>query len=108
LPIAIFAPALMVQLLAALVFGLSGAIFYATMQAEILSLRPGQAGSVSAVVSLIGMAGMGFPLATGALSDAFGLGAGVALYGVVPAIVLARVLLDRATPKPKPPPETDR
>jgi MFS transporter, FSR family, fosmidomycin resistance protein len=102
LPMAIFAPALGVQTPAALVFGGSGAIFYATLQADILALRPGQAGSVSAVVSLIGMAGMGFPLATGALSDAFGLAAGVALYAIVPALVLGLVLIDAATRKPRP------
>ena len=107
LPIAIFAPALAVQLPAALVFGVSGAIFYATLQAEVLALRPGQAGSVSAVVSLIGMAGMGFPLATGALSDALGLAAGVGLYAVVPAAVLALVLIDGGTHRPAPPPESD-
>jgi predicted MFS family arabinose efflux permease len=99
LPIAIFAQSLAIQLPAALVFGVSGAIFYATLQAQVLALRPGQAGSVSAVVSLIGMAGMGFPLATGALSDTFGLAAGVALYGVVPAVVLALVLIDGAAHK---------
>lgn len=98
LPIAIFAPVLAVQLPAALVFGASSAVFYATLQATILVLRPGQAGSVSAVVSLIGMAGMGFPLATGALSDAFGLTAGVALYGLVPTVVLALVLIDSRRP----------
>lgn len=102
LPIAIFAPALAVQAQAALVFGLFSAIFYATLQAEVLALRPGQAGSVSAVVSLIGMAGMGFPLATGALSDAFGLAAGVALYAIVPAFVLMLVLIDAAVSKPRP------
>ena len=102
LPIAIFTPALAVQGLAALVFGVTSAIFYATLQAEVLALRPGQAGSVSAVVSLIGMAGMGFPLATGALSDAFGLAAGVALYAVVPAFVLALVLIDSAANRKSP------
>jgi fucose permease len=91
-----------VQAQAALVFGLFSAIFYATLQAEVLALRPVQAGSVSAVVSLIGMAGMGFPLATGALSDAFGLAAGVALYAIVPAFVLMLVLIDAAVSKPRP------
>jgi predicted MFS family arabinose efflux permease len=103
LPIAIFAPVLTVQMPAALVFGLSSAVFYATLQAHILALRPGQAGSVSAVVGLIGMAGMGFPLAAGALSDTVGLAAGVALYAIVPAIVLALILVDGATHRPPTP-----
>ena len=103
LPIAVFAPALPVQILAAAVFGAASATFYATLQAAILALRPGQAGSVSAVVSLIGMAGMGFPFATGVLSDAFGLAAGVALYAIVPAVVLALVLVDAASLRPRPP-----
>ena len=104
LPVAIFAPALAAQMLAALLFGLSSAAFYATLQAHILALRPGQAGSVSAVVGLIGMAGMGFPLAAGALSDAVGLAAGVALYAIVPAAVLALVLVDAAIHRATPPP----
>jgi hypothetical protein len=103
LPVAIFAPALAAQMLAALLFGLSSAAFYATLQAHILALRPGQAGSVSAVVGLIGMAGMGFPLAAGAVSDAVGLAAGVALYAVVPAGVLALVLVDAAIHRATPP-----
>jgi predicted MFS family arabinose efflux permease len=102
LPIAIFAPGLAIQAPAALIFGVTSAVFYATLQTAVLSLRPGQAGSVSAVVSLIGMAGMGFPMATGVVSDAFGLSAGVALYAIVPAFVLALVLTDAAIRKPGP------
>ncbi|HZZ88602.1 MAG TPA: MFS transporter [Caulobacteraceae bacterium] len=96
LPTTIFLPILAAQGLAALVFGVASAAFYSTLQAEILASRPGQAGSVSAVVSLVGMLGMGFPLAAGALSDGFGPAAGVALYAAVPAVVLALVLLDAA------------
>jgi predicted MFS family arabinose efflux permease len=91
LPIVVFAPALLVAMSAMAVFGAAGAVFYVTLDAEILSLRPGQTGSVSAAVSLIGMLGMGFPALVGAVSDAFGLAAGLSLYLLVPVIILPLV-----------------
>jgi hypothetical protein len=69
-------------------FGAAGAIFYVALNAEILSLRPGQTGSVSAAVSVIGMFGMGFPALVGATSDVFGLPAGLSLYLLIPVIIL--------------------
>ena len=91
LPIVVFAQALFVAMSAMAVFGAAGAVFYVTLNAEILSLRPGQTGSVSAAVSVIGMVGMGFPAVVGATSDAFGLAAGLSLYLLVPVIILPLV-----------------
>lgn len=75
------------------VFGFTGAIFYSVLQATYLSLRPGQAGATTAVVSTIGMAGIGFPTLVGAVADRAGLQAGLWLYAAVPLAALALLLL---------------
>ena len=85
---AVFAPALPLEVASMALFGAAAAVFYVTLDAKILSLRPGQTGSVSAAVSLIGMVGMGFPAVVGAVSDAYGLAAGLSLYLAVPVIIL--------------------
>ncbi|MHB8620917.1 MAG: MFS transporter [Chloroflexota bacterium] len=95
IPVLILAPFLPLQLLAAMIFGFSGAAFYSTLQAAYLSLHPGQAGATGTVVSIIGFAGLGFPTAVGALSDAHGLMAGLALYAAVPVILLLLLALER-------------
>lgn len=82
-------PFVVVQAVSAFVFGFAGAIFYSVLQATILSMRPGQAGTTSAVVSTIGLLGIAFPPLVGAVSDAAGLTSGLALYVVVPAVMLA-------------------
>jgi predicted MFS family arabinose efflux permease len=89
LPPAIFAPALGIQAGAGAAFGAAGSIFYTTMDAIVLSRRPGQAGAVSAVVGTIGMAGLGFPVLAGLVADRAGLSASMALYAAVPLLVLA-------------------
>jgi predicted MFS family arabinose efflux permease len=88
LPVAIYAPNMPLQLAAALADGMAGAVLYTTLESVLLALRPGQAGATSAVVSTVGMAGMAVPALVGALADARGLGAGLALYAAVPPIVL--------------------
>jgi len=91
LPIAVFAPWLLLRIAAMAAFGAAGAVFYVTLNAKVLALRPGQVGSVSAVVSLIGMVGMGFPGVVGAACDAFGLAGGLLLYVAVPVLILPLV-----------------
>jgi predicted MFS family arabinose efflux permease len=95
LPAAIFLPWLALQLVAALAFGAAASIFYTTLDAVVLGLRPGQAGATSAVVSTVGMVGIGFPALVGLAADAWGLAPAVGLYAVIPLIVLALVALDR-------------
>jgi len=95
LAITVFAPWLALQTLAGAGFGASAAIFYTTYDAMVLALRPGQAGATSAVVSTVGMVGIGFPPLVGLVADHAGLGAGIALYAVIPVLVLALVALDR-------------
>ncbi len=95
LPATAFLPIVGLQTLAGVVFGAAGAVFYTSLEAVTLGLRPGKAGTVSAVVSLIGMVGMGFPALVGFVADARGLAAALGLYAVVPVIMLAIVTLER-------------
>jgi hypothetical protein len=95
LPLAAFAPWLALRFAAVMLFGAAGAVFYVILNARVLALRPGQAGSVGATVSLIGMLGMGFPGVVGAVADAFGLGAGLALYALIPVLILPLVARNR-------------
>ncbi len=79
---------------AALSFGLVGAVFYATLQATYLGLRPGEAGTTQAVVSTIGLLGIAFPAAVGVVSDALGLAAGLGLYAAVPVLLVIALLVE--------------
>jgi predicted MFS family arabinose efflux permease len=99
LPAAIFLPDLPLQMAAAFVDGVAGAVLYTTLESVVLALRPGQAGATSAVVSAVGTAGMGFPALVGALADARGLGAGLALYAAVPALILVLAAGWRRSPR---------
>jgi hypothetical protein len=94
LALLVLAPAAWLVAPAAAMFGFAGAVFYSTLEARYLSLRPGQAGTTGAVVSAIGLAGIGFPALVGAVADAHGLAAGMAVYGVVPLIVLVLVVVE--------------
>jgi predicted MFS family arabinose efflux permease len=95
LPVAIFAPPLAIGLPAMALFGAASAVFYVTLQARLLALRPGQAGSVGAAGSAIGMIGMLFPSLVGAVADHFGLAAGVGLYALVPLAILPLIAFAR-------------
>ena len=99
LPVAIYAPFLPLELAAGLGFGAAGAVFYTTLESVVLALRPGQAGATGAVVSTIGMLGMGFPALVGALADSRGLGAGLALYAAIPPVTLALAAWWRRAPR---------
>jgi fucose permease len=100
LPAALFLPVLALQIAAAAVFGAAGAVFYTTLQAMALALRPGQAGATSAVVSTIGMVGIGFPALVGLVADAHGLSAAVGLYAAIPVMVLVLTAAGLAPPSP--------
>jgi predicted MFS family arabinose efflux permease len=100
LPAAIYLPSLPLQLAAAFGFGVAGAVLYTTLESVILALRPGQAGATGAVVSTVGMLGMGFPALVGALADRHGLGAGLLLYAAVPPLVLTLAAWWRRAPRP--------
>jgi MFS family permease len=81
-------PILPLLILAALAFGFSGAVFYAVLQATYIGRHPGRAGTSQAVVSTIGLFGVGVPALVGAVSDGFGLTAGLGIYAAVPPLIL--------------------
>lgn len=99
LPAAIFAPLLPLQLAAAAAFGAAGAVLYTMLDSVVLALRPGQVGMTGAVVSTVGMVGMGFPALVGVVADRRGLGAGLALYAAIPLLIVALAAWWRRAPR---------
>jgi predicted MFS family arabinose efflux permease len=89
------APDVTAQALALGVFGLAGAVFYSLEQATYLSLRPGFAGTSQAVVATIGHFAIAFPALVGAVADAHGLAAGLAVYATVPVLILVLLVAGR-------------
>ncbi len=75
-------------------FGIIG--FWTALQARVLKLRPGQAGTVSAVVSTIEFSGFLIPIGIGIVVDAHGLRAGLACYAVLALLLLVLVAADRS------------
>jgi len=100
LPLAIYVPLPALQLIAAFGFGGAGAVLYTMLESVALSLRPGQVGATSAVVSTVGMIGMAYPTLVGAVADVRGLGAGLALYAAIPPIIVALAAWWRREPRP--------
>lgn len=91
-------------ILAGALFGIAGAVFWSLLEARYLSLRPGQAGATAAVVSSIGLIGIGIgmPPLVGFVSDLLGLSAGLWVYAGVPAAMLLILLAARSTTTPRP------
>jgi MFS family permease len=84
------APLIPLQALFGLTTGMASAIFWTRLQARILGLRPGQAGTTAAVVGYLAMPGALVPLGAAAAADHLGLGAALAVYVGV-AILLTAV-----------------
>jgi hypothetical protein len=80
----------------ALVFGFGIIGFWTALQSRVLLLRPGQAGTVSAVVSTIEFAGFLIPIGIGVVVDEHGLHAGIACYAVLAVALAVLVLVDRS------------
>ena len=73
---------------AAPVVGATTVVLWVRLQASVLGLRPGQAGTTMAVVSSIAVAGDLFPLVVGRIADRAGLTAALTCY-LVAAVALA-------------------
>jgi hypothetical protein len=91
----VIADAVPLRFISAAAFGFSAALFWSSFQASYLALRPGQAGTSQAVVSTIGLFGIGFPALVGAVSDATGLSGGLTIYAAVPLLMLVLLSLRR-------------
>jgi MFS family permease len=83
------APAVPLQVAAGLAAGVASAIFWTRVQAAILGLRPGQAGTTAAVVGYLSLPGGLFPLVAAAAADRFGLGAALGCYLAVALVLVA-------------------
>ena len=88
--------------MAAITFGFAGAVFYSALVASLLSDQPDQAGTIHAVVSMIGLFGVAFPTLVGAVADSFGLTAGLGVYAIIGPLILALLLV--VDPPPRSPP----
>ena len=92
----VLVPNLEVQLAAAAVSGVCAAALWVAIQGATLGLRPGQAGTTSAVVSSIALPAYAFPVLVGAIADGAGLTAAMSLYiGVTLVLVVLLVPLLR-------------
>ena len=81
----VVAPAIPFQVLFGLVAGVASALFWTTVQARILGLRPGQPGTTAAVVGYLALPSALWPLAAAVVADRFGLTAALGVYVVTAA-----------------------
>lgn len=87
------APSVGVQALGAFAVVVGLAAMWVTLETVFLSIRPGLAGTVTAVVSLVSLPAAAIPLLAGALADRLGVGAAMSFYAGIAAAVLAWVAL---------------
>jgi predicted MFS family arabinose efflux permease len=76
----VLVPVLPFQFAAAALGGLCGALTWVAVQSLSLGLRPGQAGTTSAVISWIALPALAFPVLAGLVADHAGLHAAMGLY----------------------------
>ncbi|HEX9260590.1 MAG TPA: MFS transporter [Acidimicrobiales bacterium] len=92
----VLAPWIPLQALAAAGTGCGTALAWTALEARILTLRPGRAGSVMAVVATFEMPSALFPVAAGAVADAAGLAWALTMYaGVAVAFAVLSVVTNR-------------
>lgn len=84
----LFVPNVVVVCLGAFAFGAAGAVVWLVMQAMVLRLRPGQAGTTWAVVWTLSLPNVLVAPLVGALADRVGLSSAIGLYALVPAAML--------------------
>ncbi|MGH8986352.1 MAG: MFS transporter, partial [Acidimicrobiia bacterium] len=75
--------------------GVAGAVFWVSLQAAMLRARPGQTGTTYAVIATLSLPALAVPPLIGAVADHFGLVTGLALYALLPLLVMAVVLVPR-------------
>ena len=76
-------PVLPIQYAAAAFGGACGALVWVAVQGLYLGLRPGQAGTTSAVISTIALPALAFPIVVGLVADHLGLAPAMTLYVVL-------------------------
>jgi MFS family permease len=92
----VVAPEAVTASVASLLIGTFLVRVWIDVQARVLTVRPGQAGTVKAVVTVIETVGWGLPLLAGAVADRVDVTAGLATYAAVAwALAAAGTLLHR-------------
>ena len=94
----VVAPAIPFQVLFGLAAGVSSALFWTTVQARILGLRPGQPGTTAAVIGYLSLPSALWPLAAALLADRFGLTAALGVYVVTAAATAVAAAAFRSDP----------
>jgi MFS family permease len=82
----------------AVMAGLAAA--WVTIETVFLTIRPGLAGTVSAVVSLVSLPAAAVPLLVGAIADRLGITAALWIYGGIAASILVWVAFRRGPGSP--------
>jgi MFS family permease len=90
----VVAPWIVVVAVAGFVFGVGVALVWVVLQAAVLRLRPGQAGTTEAVVSALASFEIAIPPLIGVGADAFGLSAAMWIYTALTVVLL--LILARA------------
>jgi hypothetical protein len=102
----VVAPTIPLQVLFGVASGVSSAMFWTTVQARILGLRPGQPGTTAAVVGYLSLPSALWPLAAAAVADRFGLQAALGIYvvtAVATAVAAATFRSEEQAGEPGPP-----
>ena len=94
----VVAPAIPLQAACGVVAGVASALFWTTVQARILGLRPGQPGTTAAVVGYLALPSALWPLAAAAVADRLGLTAALWVYVVTAAATAVAAAAFRAEP----------
>ncbi len=94
----VVAPAIPFQVVFGLAAGASSALFWTTVQARILGLRPGQPGTTAAVIGYLSLPSALWPLAAALLADRFGLTAALGVYVVTAAATAVAAAVFRSDP----------
>jgi predicted MFS family arabinose efflux permease len=85
------APTPLLVAASAAVFGYAMCRFFVALMQRILDIRPGQLGTVYAIVSAVEFSGFLLPLGAGKVADAHGIEAGTACYVAIAAALLVLV-----------------
>ena len=94
----VVAPAIPFQVVFGLAAGVSSALFWTTVQARVLGLRPGQPGTTAAVIGYLSLPSALWPLAAAVLADRFGLTAALIVYVVTAAATAVAAAAFRSDP----------
>lgn len=82
----------------AFALGLATAVHWVALQAAMLRARPGQTGTTYAVIATLSLPALAVPPLIGMAADRFGLDTGLALYGLMPVLVLGLVVVPSLWP----------